>query len=220
MLSLSCDKMLFFQVCRIGLLFPFFSVAYITMPWTNFSQKLRKPFIKFICTSSSYFTFLCESQRNKKKKEKKNVTEKKFPGSERRRRMEDKIRDALFSACICIYVHARTWKQTTKKPESPLSCVAFSHCLTLRKKSPKTMLDLFFFNEAPRTQSMHNWRLLEQKRKSCCCMRTLTHRRSKQPFSLSYPFSLSFPIFSLIVNVSRPIFSDEKEWGRQENIFV
>ena len=48
------------EVCRIGLLFPFFSLAYIVFPCASFSLKLRKPFIKFICTSASYFTFLCE----------------------------------------------------------------------------------------------------------------------------------------------------------------
>eukprot|EP00095_Tigriopus_kingsejongensis_P000849 maker-scaffold1971_size23625-snap-gene-0.2 protein:Tk00849 transcript:maker-scaffold1971_size23625-snap-gene-0.2-mRNA-1 annotation:"transient receptor potential-gamma protein isoform x7" len=48
----------FLEVCRIGLLFPFFSLAYIICPWMSFSLKLRKPFIKFICTSASYFTFL------------------------------------------------------------------------------------------------------------------------------------------------------------------
>ena len=50
----------FLELCRIGLLFPFFSIAYIVCPWASFSQKLRKPFIKFICSSSSYFTFLCK----------------------------------------------------------------------------------------------------------------------------------------------------------------
>ena len=50
----------FLEVCRIGLLFPFFSICYIVCPWASFSQKLRKPFIKFICSSSSYFTFLCK----------------------------------------------------------------------------------------------------------------------------------------------------------------
>ena len=49
------------EVVRIGLLFPFFSMAYIICPWIGFSQKLRKPFIKFICTSASYFTFLCKT---------------------------------------------------------------------------------------------------------------------------------------------------------------
>ncbi len=51
----------FLEVCRIGLLFPFFALAYIVCPWTDFSQKIRKPFIKFICNAASYFTFLCES---------------------------------------------------------------------------------------------------------------------------------------------------------------
>ena len=48
------------EVCRIGLLFPVFSVCYIICPWVSFSHTMRKPFIKFICNSSSYFTFLCE----------------------------------------------------------------------------------------------------------------------------------------------------------------
>jgi hypothetical protein len=51
------------EVCRIGLLFPFFSLAYIMAPCAGFSLKLRKPFIKFICTSASYFTFLCEQKK-------------------------------------------------------------------------------------------------------------------------------------------------------------
>lgn len=50
----------FLEVCRIGLLFPFLSLAYIILPFTSFAQKLRKPFIKFICNSASYFTFLCK----------------------------------------------------------------------------------------------------------------------------------------------------------------
>ena len=48
------------EVCRMGLLFPVFSICYIICPWWSFSQTMRKPFIKFICNSSSYFTFLCE----------------------------------------------------------------------------------------------------------------------------------------------------------------
>ena len=55
----------FLEVCRIGLLFPFFSICYIVCPWWSFSQKLRKPFIKFICSSSSYFTFLCKYMQSK-----------------------------------------------------------------------------------------------------------------------------------------------------------
>ncbi|CAB4062119.1 TRPC4 [Lepeophtheirus salmonis] len=46
------------EVCRIGLMFPVFALAYIICPCSNFSLKMRKPFIKFICTSFSYFTFL------------------------------------------------------------------------------------------------------------------------------------------------------------------
>jgi len=46
------------EVCRIGLLFPLFSLCYIFCPWVSISQVMRKPFIKFICNSSSYFTFL------------------------------------------------------------------------------------------------------------------------------------------------------------------
>ena len=48
------------EIVRIGLLFPIFSVAYIIAPHSVFGQTMRKPFIKFICHSASYFTFLCE----------------------------------------------------------------------------------------------------------------------------------------------------------------
>ena len=48
------------EVCRIGFLFPFFSLSYIICPWTGVSKMMRKPFIKFICNSASYFIFLCE----------------------------------------------------------------------------------------------------------------------------------------------------------------
>lgn len=37
-----------------------FSVAYAVAPHSRFGQTMRKPFIKFICHSASYFTFLCE----------------------------------------------------------------------------------------------------------------------------------------------------------------
>ena len=48
------------EVCRIGLLFPFYSLSYIICPWVSVSQVMRKPFIKFICNSASYFFFLCK----------------------------------------------------------------------------------------------------------------------------------------------------------------
>ena len=51
------------EICRIGLLFPLYSLCYVVCPWASFSQNMRKPFIKFICNSASYFFFLCESQQ-------------------------------------------------------------------------------------------------------------------------------------------------------------
>ena len=50
------------EIVRIGLIFPIYSICYIVCPWVNFSQTMRKPFIKFICNSASYFFFLCKSQ--------------------------------------------------------------------------------------------------------------------------------------------------------------
>lgn len=49
-----------FEIVRIGILFPFFSIAYIIAPHSVIGQTMRKPFIKFICHSASYFTFLCK----------------------------------------------------------------------------------------------------------------------------------------------------------------
>ncbi|XP_015431311.1 PREDICTED: transient receptor potential-gamma protein [Dufourea novaeangliae] len=46
------------DIVRIGVLFPFYSVAYIIAPHSVIGQTMRKPFIKFICHSASYFTFL------------------------------------------------------------------------------------------------------------------------------------------------------------------
>lgn len=43
-----------------GILFPLFSATYIIAPHSAFGQTMRKPFIKFICHSASYFTFLCK----------------------------------------------------------------------------------------------------------------------------------------------------------------
>ncbi|CAN8012505.1 unnamed protein product, partial [Ixodes pacificus] len=48
------------QTIKIGMLFPVYSVAYIVAPHSEFGRTLRKPFIKFICHSASYVTFLCE----------------------------------------------------------------------------------------------------------------------------------------------------------------
>ena len=51
-----CSHTVFFST---GMLFPLFSVTYIIAPQSRFGQTMRKPFIKFICHSASYFTFLC-----------------------------------------------------------------------------------------------------------------------------------------------------------------
>ena len=48
------------EVIRIGMLFPLFSILYILAPHSRVGKTLRKPFIKFICHSASYFTFLCK----------------------------------------------------------------------------------------------------------------------------------------------------------------
>ena len=52
------------EIVRIGLLFPVYSLCYIVCPWASFSQTMRKPFIKFICNSASYFFFLFKLKRH------------------------------------------------------------------------------------------------------------------------------------------------------------
>ncbi|KAK2823410.1 hypothetical protein Q7C36_020010 [Tachysurus vachellii] len=42
----------------IGLLFPLFSIFYLIAPKSHFGLFIRKPFIKFICHTASYLTFL------------------------------------------------------------------------------------------------------------------------------------------------------------------
>ncbi|XP_023681778.2 short transient receptor potential channel 4b [Paramormyrops kingsleyae] len=42
----------------IGLLFPFFSLCYLVAPRSRLGLFIRKPFIKFICHTTSYLTFL------------------------------------------------------------------------------------------------------------------------------------------------------------------
>ncbi|XP_075213272.1 transient receptor potential cation channel gamma isoform X4 [Lycorma delicatula] len=46
------------EIVRIGIMFPLFSFMYIIAPHSGPGKTLRKPFIKFICHSASYFTFL------------------------------------------------------------------------------------------------------------------------------------------------------------------
>uniref|UniRef100_A0A8B9H3Q6 Transient receptor potential cation channel, subfamily C, member 4a n=1 Tax=Astyanax mexicanus TaxID=7994 RepID=A0A8B9H3Q6_ASTMX len=42
----------------IGLLFPLFSIFYLVAPKSHYGLFIRKPFIKFICHTASYLTFL------------------------------------------------------------------------------------------------------------------------------------------------------------------
>ncbi|XP_031429975.2 short transient receptor potential channel 4b [Clupea harengus] len=42
----------------IGLLFPLFSLCYLVVPKSRFGLFIRKPFIKFICHTASYLSFL------------------------------------------------------------------------------------------------------------------------------------------------------------------
>lgn len=47
------------EMMRIGAMFPLYSLAYIASPHSAAGRTLRKPFIKFLCHSASYFMFLC-----------------------------------------------------------------------------------------------------------------------------------------------------------------
>ena len=46
------------EIVRIAVFFPFWSLMYIIVPASSYGQALKKPFIKFICHSASYVTFL------------------------------------------------------------------------------------------------------------------------------------------------------------------
>lgn len=48
------------EMMRIGVMFPLYSLAYIAAPHSAAGRTLRKPFIKFLCHSASYFMFLCK----------------------------------------------------------------------------------------------------------------------------------------------------------------
>lgn len=53
------------QLAIIGALFPVLSIAYILAPHSVIGQFIKKPFIKFICHSASYVTFLCEPYQSR-----------------------------------------------------------------------------------------------------------------------------------------------------------
>ena len=46
------------QILCIGIMFPIYSVAYLIAPHSQLGRYIKKPFIKFICHSASYITFL------------------------------------------------------------------------------------------------------------------------------------------------------------------
>lgn len=48
----------FFTCVFIGLLYPLFTLCYLVAPKSRYGLFIRKPFIKFICHTASYLTFL------------------------------------------------------------------------------------------------------------------------------------------------------------------
>lgn len=46
------------QILMIGFMFPVYSIAYLVAPHSKLGRYIKKPFIKFICHSASYITFL------------------------------------------------------------------------------------------------------------------------------------------------------------------
>lgn len=48
----------FFTCVFIGLLYPVFALCYLIAPKSHYGLFIRKPFIKFICHTASYLTFL------------------------------------------------------------------------------------------------------------------------------------------------------------------
>lgn len=48
----------FFTCVFIGFLYPVFALCYLVAPKSRYGLFIRKPFIKFICHTASYLTFL------------------------------------------------------------------------------------------------------------------------------------------------------------------
>ena len=46
------------EILKIGLSFPILSFIYILAPCSTTGKKIKTPFVKFICHSASYITFL------------------------------------------------------------------------------------------------------------------------------------------------------------------
>lgn len=48
------------QVAKLGLMFPVYSTIYLMAPNSEKGKFMKKPFVKFICYSTSYMFFLSE----------------------------------------------------------------------------------------------------------------------------------------------------------------
>lgn len=48
------------QVAKLGCMFPVYSTIYMIAPNSKMGKFMKKPFVKFICHSTSYLTFLCK----------------------------------------------------------------------------------------------------------------------------------------------------------------
>lgn len=46
------------QVAKLGCMFPIYSTIYMIAPNSKMGKFMKKPFVKFICHSTSYLTFL------------------------------------------------------------------------------------------------------------------------------------------------------------------
>lgn len=49
-----------FQVFKLGVMFPVYCIVYMIAPNSKMGLFMKKPFVKFICHSASYVSFLCE----------------------------------------------------------------------------------------------------------------------------------------------------------------
>nr|CAI5854657.1 unnamed protein product [Callosobruchus analis] len=49
------------QVAKLGIMFPVYCTVYMLSPTSPMGEFMKKPFVKFICHSSSYALFLSKS---------------------------------------------------------------------------------------------------------------------------------------------------------------
>lgn len=52
------------QVAKLGCMFPVYSTIYMIAPNSDMGKFMKKPFVKFICHSTSYATFLREYEHD------------------------------------------------------------------------------------------------------------------------------------------------------------